>query len=422
MQIEGLTFDLHESIMSSMIPRTLDGTLRRALRTFPVAVVTGPRQSGKTTLLRHGWAATHRYLSMENPDTRARALADPVGFLRDNPPPAILDEIQYAPELLPYIKAAVDADRAPGRWILTGSQSFALMQNVTESLAGRAAVLSLLPLAAEEITGSDRACPRPDDLLMRLQAADDGTKPPTTPADWLLRGTYPEMRSNPEVDRELWYASYYQTYLERDVRQVLNVGSLSAFDRFVRLAAARNAQMLNVTDLGRDAGVAAPTARSWLSVLEAAGVIYLLPPFHANFGKRLVKSPKLFFLDPGLVTFLLGLHSPEPLLRGPFIGPLMESAVVSEWVKLFRHRGLPPPLSFWRSHDGLEVDLLVEWNGVVHPMEIKATSTVTPSHAAALQKWRALAGQPDVPGTLVATCDAPCAVAPGVRAVPWWWV
>ena len=405
-----------------MKPRTLESTIRKACRTFPAIIVTGPRQSGKTTLLRTRWGKTHRFVSLENPDFRARALADPVGFLRDHPPPLILDEIQYAPGLLSYIKTAIDDDRRPGRWLLTGSQNFPVMQNVSQSLAGRVAVMTLLPFSVGEATNKARGDLSIDDLLTRVFEGRRPPHPPTDPGDWLLRGSYPELRANPRVDRDLWCASYVQTYLERDVRQLVNVGDLNAFERFLRLLAARTGQLLNHSELAREVGASAPTIRKWISVLEASGQVYLLRPYFRNFGKRLIKSPKVYFLDTAIVTFLLGLHAAAPILQGPFAGHLMETAVVAEWIKAFLHRGQPPTLYFWRSRDGLEIDLLIERNGRLYPIEIKATATVTPGHAASLNKWRELSGQDDEPAVILANISTPFAVSPGARAVPWWWV
>jgi len=336
--------------------------------------------------------------------------------------PVILDEIQYVPELLPYIKTRIDEDRSPGSWLLTGSQSFSLMQGVSESLAGRVAVVTLLPFSVAEAEGRGGKQPALGTLLSKIQAA--GLKAPSPSfhvADWLLRGAYPEVRANPDVDRELWCAGYVQTYLERDVRQVVNVGDLNAFHLFLRVAAARTGQVINYSDLARDAGISPPTARKWMSVLEASGQVYLLPPYFRNFGKRLIKSPKIYWLDTAVAAFLMGLHSPEPLLHGPFLGPLFETAVISAWVKAFHNRGLPPAVYFWRSRDGIEVDLLVDHDGRLYPMEAKATSTVFPQHASALLKWRDLAGSRE-PSTIIADIPKPASLLPGVRAVPWWWI
>jgi predicted AAA+ superfamily ATPase len=403
-----------------LLPRTLSGLLEKAVQGFPAVLVTGPRQSGKTTLLRSHFAATHSYVSLEAPHVRERALADPVGFLGDHPPPVILDEIQHVPALLSYLQVAIDEDRRPGRWLLSGSQSFPLLQGSSESLAGRVAILTLLPLSWSEIQERARAEDAVEPVLEDLFAARPAPAPPRPDlAQWLLRGGFPQLWSDPGVDRQLWLASYIQTYLERDVRSVLGVRDLGAFQTFLRLAAARTAQVLNLVDLSRDVGVSPPTIRQWLSVLEASHQIFFLRPHYENLGKRLIKAPKLYWLDTGMVCFLLGLKDEEAVLRGPMAGPLFETAVVAELAKLFYHRGLPPALWYWRSRDGWEVDLLVELHGKLYPVEIKSSATPRPAHAEAVVRWRALAGDKAGSGLLMTQAEEASALVPGVRAIPW---
>lgn len=404
-----------------MLDRTMVTTLQRAMGTFPAIVLTGARQTGKTTLLRRV-LPSHRYVTLDDPDVRARAVADPVGFLREHDAPVVLDEVQNVPSLFSYVKARIDEDRRPGRWVLSGSQAFPLMAGVTESLAGRAAILTLLPLSISEACGRPAGVRDLDDVLAHVfaeagPAAEDRLAFPAL-ADWVLRGGYPEPRTNPAVDRRLWCGSYVQTYLERDVRALANVGDLATFERFLRLCAARTGQLLNLTELGRDAGVSQPTARRWLSVLEASGQVFLLPPFYGSVAKRLIKSPKLYYVDTALATYLVGLHDPEPTLRGPMGGALVETVVIAEWLKAFRHRGEAPTMSFFRTADGLEADLVIERNGERYVGEVKATSTVAPTHAASLRRVRDAVGSRH-PGVLFADVDRAHALAPGVVARPW---
>jgi predicted AAA+ superfamily ATPase len=403
-----------------MLPRILEDTIKKAMKTFPAVLVTGPRQSGKTTLLNERFSKTHKLVSLENPDVRVRVLEDPVGFLKDNPPPVILDEIQYTPELLHYIKSAIDKNREPGSWLLSGSQSFALMQGISQSLSGRVAVLTLLPFSIQESQGIACKGAELDVILKNLIEPEikEQSKNPISLSDWLLRGAYPEIRINNEVDRQLWLSGYIQTYLERDVRQVMKIGDLNAFNRLLRLCAARTGQILNMSELGRDVGVSVPTIKNWLSILEASYQIYLLPPHFNNFGKRIIKSPKLYFLDTGIATFLLGLHSPDPLLQGPMKGPLFETMVVSEWVKAFYNRGERPESYYWRSKAGIEVDLIIERNSKLYPIEIKATSTIMPGHLENLVKWKEMAGDEASKGIVIADIEDAFEIK-GCRVISW---
>ena len=400
------------------LPRFLGATVKTALQTFPAVLVTGARQTGKTTLLREGLPTRARYISLERPDVRARALDDPVGFLGDVDEATILDEIQYAPELLHYVKERIDRDRAPGRWLLTGSQTLSLMRGASQTMSGRVAVLRLDSLSAGEVAGSPKRSV--DDVLDRVfsPATRGEARPVPSVTDWLLRGGFPEPRLNAAVDRQLWFGSYVQTYLERDVRDLAQVADLEAFRRFVMLLGSRTATVLNMAHLGRDAGISGPTAKRWLSVLETSGLVFRLPPYHRSFGKRIRRSPKVYVLDPGLATFLLGLHSAEAVQQGPSFGQLVETAVVSEWVKLFHQNGEAPTLSYWQSNTTAEVDLIVERNGKLYGIEVKATATPQLRHGDGIASWLDLVGS-TARGVLACNIGRPTALRREIRAVPW---
>lgn len=353
---------------------------------------------------------------MDRPDIRGRALADPVSFLEDASPPVILDEVQHAPHLLAWIKNRVDEDRRPGSWVLTGSQKFPLMRDVGETLAGRIAVLELDTLSVGEWRGQDPPG-SVDELLERVFTGTAGTVPGVDMADWLLRGSYPEPRLKPDVDRRLWMAGYIQTYLERDVRDLLQVGDLRVFSSFLTMVAARTGTILNMASLGRELGVSGPTVRRWLSVLETSNVVHLMPPYHRNLGKRIRKSPKLHVLDPGLVTFMTGLHTPEAVKQGPTFGALVETAVVAEWLKAVHATGEAPGMYYWRTSSGQEVDLIIEHGGTLHGIKVKATSTPNLRHAGSLVTWMSLV--PGARGALACRVTEPFSLGKGVRAVPW---
>ena len=292
------------------------------------------------------------------------------------------------------------------------------MHGVSESLAGRVALLTLLPLSVSEIL--ERASPRggdaPDPADWLTPPAS--TRRPPSLARWLMAGGYPEPWLGRKVDLRLWMSSYVGTYVERDVRSILRVQDLAAFQTFVRLVAARTAQILNLSDLARDCGITHPTARQWLSVLESSHQVFLLQPHHENFGKRLIKSPKVYWLDTGIVSYLVGLDE-ATVLTGAMAGALFETAVVTEFVKGYANRGERPRLWYWRSRDGLEIDLLFQRRGRLHPVEVKSTATLRPAHAQTIERWRATGGAKAVPGFVVCDVDRAETLAPGITAVPW---
>jgi len=398
------------------IPRTLEPVLKRAAREFPAVTLTGPRQSGKTTTFKHLFEASHRYISMERPDVHAAAESDPRGFLEAFPPPVILDEIQYAPGLLPYIKEIIDERRAEtGLFLLTGSQNLALLERITESLAGRSAMLRLLPMSEREIAGDESAS-----FPWERKRISQTAQPVGLGMLWknLLRGYYPELVVQPHRDQHLWHASYIQTYIERDVRSLRQIGDLSQFQAFIRALAVRSGQLLNLAEISRELGIAFNTAKHWLSVLEASFLVIILRPYFANIGKRLVKSPKVYFTDTGTLCYLTGLKDPDHAASGPLGGAIFETAVVTEIYKVLVHRGEMPQLHFWRTSAGVEVDLIIETGQRLIPIEIKQTATPRPQMASSIQTLAK--GLPDKisNGFVIYPGDVRLPLVPDVEALP----
>jgi predicted AAA+ superfamily ATPase len=339
--------------------------------------VTGPRQVGKTTLLRHIAATGRRYVSLDDPTLRELAVSDPNLFLDRFPPPLLIDEIQYAPRLLPYLKLRIDAQRQPGAFWLTGSQQFQMMKGVTETLAGRVAVINLLGFSQRERLGQrwnvEPFLPDARVLARRGTLTITGEKALYTT---IWTGGFPALVTGEAADREVFFSSYLQTYLQRDVRDLAHVGNIDTFTRFVRACAARTAQLLNLSDLARDVDVSVPTAKHWLSVLVASCQVFLLQPYHTKVTKRLVKTPKLYFLDTGLCASLTGWSSPATLAAGAMRGAIFETHVVAEVLKSWWHRARTPPMYFYRDRDGREIDLLFDVDGKLWPVEIKHAATV----------------------------------------------
>jgi predicted AAA+ superfamily ATPase len=382
-----------------MIKRSLQATLRRTARQYPVVTLTGPRQSGKTTLVRAAFPR-HDYASLEEPDVRSFALEDPRGFLAQFRRSVVLDEVQRTPDLFSYVQTMVDDDDRPGRFILTGSQNFVLLRSISQSLAGRCAILHLLPFSRGElegrgplgITAIGRELPR-----RRAGATGDAM-------ETMFRGFYPRIHDR-DLDPQKWLRGYYQAYVERDVRQIVNVGDIESFGRFVRLCAGRNGQLLNLASLASDCGITHPTAKRWLSILEASFLIALLRPHHQNFNKRLVKTPKLYFVDTGLLCYLLRIRSPADLRLHASRGGVFESFVLSELLKNYLHRGEEPDLYFWRDPAGHEIDVIIEQGQKLTAVEVKSGQTVASDFFAGVRYWRALLDDPRAPAALIYAGD-----------------
>lgn len=404
--------------------RSLERSIQRVSGHFPVLLLTGPRQVGKTTLLANLAGPDRGYISLDDLDARQLAQQDPALFLQRHPAPVIIDEVQYAPELFSQIKLRVDQQQRAGDYWLTGSQKFHLMQGITESLAGRVAVIDMLGFSQAE--ADDRAGHSQPFLPTRQWLEQASTTAPNSPDvlgvyQRIWRGAFPQMVLGDLGLRDLFYSSYLQTYVQRDVRALTRVGDEVAFQRMLRATAARSGLLLNYADLARDVDVDQKTAKAWLSILETSGLVYLLQPYHSNVTKRLVKTPKLYFLDTGLAAYLTRWSSPETLEAGAMSGAMFETWAFAEILKSWWHNGRQGNFYFYRDRDQREIDLLIEQDQRLYPIEFKKSATPSRSasrHFTRLDKLPLARGE----GAVVCLRQSPTTLAADVLAVPATWL
>lgn len=378
-----------------MITRTATEEVRLLARQFKAIAIVGPRQSGKTTLARNVFS-DKKYVSLENPDVRIFATDDPRGFLEQYPDGAILDEAQRVPELFSYLQQVLDESNEKGKFILTGSNNFLLQENISQSLAGRIGYLFLLPFSTEEIARA--------------------TGKPQTIEDAIFTGGYPPIYDS-EIAPNKWLLNYIRTYVERDVRQIKNISNLNAFERFLKLCAGRIGQLMNSSSLAIEAGVDSKTIASWISVLESSFIVYLLKPHHANFNKRLVKMPKLYFCDTGLACSLLGIHDSKLLATHPLRGSLFENYVINDMVKERHNSNEPIDLYFWRDSTGNEMDIIIDQGSNLYPIEIKAGKTVTSDYFKNFQFWKKATGSEN--GTIIYAGSEGQKRSSGIEVISW---
>ena len=385
---------LYLMVKKIYIHREIEAVLKRVVSQFPATIVTGPRQSGKSTLLKEIFSKDYEYVTFDDPLTRDRAISDPNFFLENLSEKVIIDEIQYVPQLLSFVKMKIDKARQKhGRFIFTGSQQFNMIKNLGDTLAGRVSILDLLPFSIEE--------------KKKIVRKKEGFYSPEKYfSHACLRGSFPEIVVYKDIDVNLWYSSYVQTYIERDVRTLYNIGNLRDFQRFMQLLAARCSQILNLSSLSSELGVAVNTIKRWISILEASRIIYILRPYYQNMGKRITKSPKLYFLDNGILCYLLSLKDENYLLKGPMAGALFENFCVQETIKAISNNGKWPNLYYIRTHNGLEIDMVIEKAGQIFPVEFKLTKTPTLAMGKSIKRFKQLFSRLKImPGRIVSLSE-----------------
>ncbi|HBC71434.1 MAG TPA: ATPase [Coxiellaceae bacterium] len=401
------------------ITRALEGFVKKATKQFPILLITGARQVGKTTFLKHLCEKNMGYVTLDDPLILNLAKNDPALFLQRFHPPILIDEIQYAPELLPYIKIEVDKKQLKGIFWLTGSQQFHLMKGISESLAGRVGIIQLLGMSKREMIDQNYTAhpfiPTPSEINSRLKTSDKFELKELYQTIW--RGSYPAIALNNETNHDLFYGSYVQTYLQRDVRYLAKVGDETTFLNFLRAVAARSGQMLNISELAKDISISPNTAKNWLSILEASGIIYLLEPYHNNITKRLIKAPKLYMLDTGLCSYLTAWSSPETLEAGAMSGAILETWILGELLKSYTHNGIKAPFYYYRDKDQKEIDLLIIKDGTIFPLEFKKTASPNKNDVKHFQVLEKL-NMPIGDGGIICLTKQSLPLAPKITTIP----
>lgn len=401
------------------LTRTLEKSIKKVSDFFAVLLVTGPRQVGKTTILQACAREGRNYVSLDTLENRSLAQNDPALFLQRFKTPLLIDEIQYAPQLFPYIKAVADEQKQSGMYWLAGSQQFHLMKNVSESLAGRVGILRLEGFSQAERDGRPERSPfLPTPEAIETRAAHAPKTDVVSIFHQVWKGAYPKMHGADDDMWQLFYDAYVQTYIERDIRELGNVGRELDFLKFMQALAARTGQMLNYSDIARDMGLSAPTVKSWVSMLQTSGLIFILQPYHNNINNRVTKTPKLYFMDTGLACYLTGWNTSQTLENGAMSGAMLETYVISEIVKSWRHNGKQPNIYYYRDKDKREIDLILEENGLLHPIEIKKKSNPNAGDIKAFDAVETVLKQKRGHGAVLCMAQTHLPITAEVDAVP----
>lgn len=398
-----------------MIPRHIAVHILKYAREYPILALVGPRQSGKTTLAK-ALFPSYKYISLENLDLRQHATEDPRGFLNDHGQYLILDEVQRVPELFSYLQESVDTHQDPAQYILTGSSQFLLIEGITQSLAGRIVTFKLFPLTYTELY---RYPADPNfNSIFRVRHANRDKIDQNRLYQMIWQGFYPRIHDK-HIDSYKWYENYLLTYVERDVRNLLKVNSLRTFSNFLKMAAAQSGQLINYANIANAIGVSLPTIKQWISILETSGLIYILPPYFENFSKRIVKTPKMYFVDTGLLCHLLSIRSIDHLKVHPLLGSIFENFMISECFKRFYNLGETPPLYFWRDQSGNEVDLLIYEGTYGFPIEFKLSQSYHSDFKKGIERWLSLEKNPAKAGFVVYCGEHAIQTQTSIPAIPW---